>query len=427
MSTFVLAIVSFQTYISSCFILVAAAYAEAKENTTASMNLPRSYSMAIRNRKFEVSDLYRRFLPPYEALGFTLTTMGDLYGLSWALAAIFASTLGERVPLLRTGTGSDEEVSWSFGSYELYLIIFAIVVLPLSIATVADQLWVQLVFLGCRMLMVTLMLLTLLLAWWGNQRENSFSDYNPTAHHTNVPAYNFSRIILIAMTSVFATAYQFSVPGMAAASYDKKAVRPLLGRATTFVVVSNCIVALVVSLYFGADATDPSSNLHWVYYLGDSSSVDDGGEQSRPVWATCISYYVSLFAAVDGLAVYPLLVISLGDIMMAVVYRDAVHKAERNWRLRCLFRLASGVPQAVGALFVRDLDVIAVYAGICTLLSYTIAPALLFLRSRRQTVDLGLPEKTFYSMRFLTTPLMAYFWIVMASLLIAGIVVDALL
>jgi hypothetical protein len=62
-----------------------------------------------------------------------------------------------------------------------------------------------------------------------------------------------------------------------------------------------------------------------------------------------------LFAAIDGVAVYPLMAISLGDILMGAVYAEKFHEVKDDWRVRTFFRLLASIPQAIGALFVKDL------------------------------------------------------------------------
>ena len=54
----------------------------------------------------------------------------------------------------------------------------------------------------------------------------------------------------------------------------------------------------------------------------------------------------------------PLIAISLGDILMGAVYEEGVHVIQRDyWKTRIAFRLLASVPQAIGALFVKDLGV----------------------------------------------------------------------
>jgi hypothetical protein len=75
-----------------------------------------------------------------------------------------------------------------------------------------------------------------------------------------------------------------------------------------------------------------------------------------------------LFAAIDGVAVYSLIAISTG-ILASAVYGDRVHEVELDWRIRTA-SVSGSIPQAIGAMFVSDLGVIAKYIRVFTVLSY---------------------------------------------------------
>jgi hypothetical protein len=399
LSAVVLLLVAMQTYVSGKFLLVAGAHAEALNNhKSLGGTLPVNYSFALRNRKYEVSHLYRMFMNRFEGFFFTLCTIGDLYGVMLALITIFALTLAERVPM-----GDDVD------SVRLYLLVFVSFAVPLSCTSIVDQVWVQLVFLS---VMVLLMLGTIL----AGMGQNHFGDFKGPVD--DVPIADFRNMIPIVMTSIFSTAFQFSVPCIAASSQNIKTVPQVFQKATTFVYGSNVVVAILVSFYFGREGTLPSSNLMWNEYHGG------GGDGGGSWWASAIASYVTLFAAIDGAAVYPILAIALGDILMGSVYGDDVHTAEENWKIRIFFRMLGALPQAVLALFVSDLGVIAKYAGICTLLAYTTAPALLFLHSRQRAHDAKISSTTHYS-SFLSSPIVAWMMIVLSIAIVGAVIADA--
>jgi len=130
-----------------------------------------------------------------------------------------------------------------------------------------------------------------------------------------------------------------------------------------------------------------------------------------------------MFAAMDGIAVYPLITVSLGDILMAAVYGEAIHEVENNAKLRILFRLLASVPQAIGSLFMNDLGMIAVYAAIFTLLSYIICPSLLAIQSEKRMKRDGLPVPTYYSSRWFPSVLCAKILIVISIAIILGVII----
>jgi hypothetical protein len=97
-TTVCLTFVSLQSYISGIFVLESCARAEALENVdetveTASRHSeesipPRRY-VAVKNFKFELSELSRYFMGRKLRNFFTVTTVCDLFGLTWALSAVF--------------------------------------------------------------------------------------------------------------------------------------------------------------------------------------------------------------------------------------------------------------------------------------------------------------------------------------------------
>lgn len=159
-----------------------------------------------------------------------------------------------------------------------------------------------------------------------------------------------------------------------------------------------------------------SNNLNWLNY--------HGGSAEGTWWSKAISGYIVVFAAVDGVAVYPLIALALGDIIMGAVYGEKVHQAEQNWKVRCGFRLAASVPQGLCAMFVRDLGNIAMYAGIFTVLSYTVCPSLLCIKSQERMRKEGHTASTYYSSNFLSSITWAYCLIAISILTIVGVIFD---
>jgi hypothetical protein len=108
---------------------------------------------------------------------------------------------------------------------------------------------------------------------------------------------------------------------------------------------------------------------------------------------------------------------------MGAVYGDRVHKVELDWRIRTAFRLFGSIPQAIGAMFLSDLGVIANYAGIFTVLSYTVCPALLALSSRARMEEKKLPLTTLYSSHF-SSRFWSYGLLLLSAVVIVGVVVN---
>ena len=76
-----------------------------------------------------------------------------------------------------------------------------------------------------------------------------------------------------------------------------------------------------------------------------------------------MSQYIVLMAALDGLAVYPLNAIPLGEGLMAAVYGDDTEEAAANKWKRLAFHILASLPQGIGAMFVGNLGALAKYTG----------------------------------------------------------------
>lgn len=192
--------------------------------------------------------------------------------------------------------------------------------------------------------------------------------------------------------------------------------------AHSFVFASNLILGLVLSIFFGL-ATDESSNVNWVDYHGGTWDQGDL-QQNRAGWATFISQYIVLFAAVDGLAVYPLCVVSLGEIIMGSIYEEQVHEMEDKWMVRVAFRLLASVPQAIGALFVSNLGNLAKYSSIFTLLSYTVCPSILYIVGRQRMAAESLTVNTHYQNVF-SSPCWAWILILLSTALVGAVIAES--
>ena len=270
------------------------------------------------------------------------TSCGDLYGLTWALAAVFGSALSDGI-----GLSGDHE-----NDYMYYILIFMAITVPLSCMPISDQLVIQMLFLTCRLIMVLLMIVTTAVAY--NSSKPHFG--TQVGAEKNVPAVNFSNTVGTLVLCVFSTAFQFSVPNLTNETRSKQKMVPTIRSSVSFVFISNVILGLVLAIFFGLNIQE-SSNLNWVDYTGGTWDGEGDLRKERAWWATLISQYIVLFAAIDGLTVYPLCAISLGEIILGTIYEERVHKMEDDWKIRTCFRLLASAPQAVGALFINDLGV----------------------------------------------------------------------
>jgi hypothetical protein len=262
------------------------------------------------------------------------------------------------------------------------------------------------------MLMVLLMMGTLLAAFL----DSDGSHFAQIGHLKDVPILaDWTQTIAIIQTAIFSTAFQFAVPSIGSITKNKKQMKGIFRNSVGFSYASNLILAVMVAVYFGSN-TDPSNNLNWSSYHAGTKG-----------WSKFVSGYIVFFAAIDGLAVFPLICVSLGDILLAGWFGERSHSIACDWKVRVPFRLLASLPQTIGALFWRDLGFLAKYFGLFTLISYSACPAVLYLASGRFMDQEGLPRKTHYSSQIFSSDYLAYALLVVIVLVVTGVVVDAIL
>jgi hypothetical protein len=132
----------------------------------------------IRNRKFELPELSRLFLGDTFRIFFTITACLDLYGLTWSIAAVFASSLAAEFSIW----DSEEK------DYLFFIGVFALTAIPLTLIPIISQVWIQILFFIGRMIMVVVMLATCAAAYnsdishfgdqVGRQKISSLANFN---------------------------------------------------------------------------------------------------------------------------------------------------------------------------------------------------------------------------------------------------------
>jgi hypothetical protein len=132
----------------------------------------------IRGRKFELPELSRLFLGDTFRWIFTGTAALDLYGLTWSIAAVFASSLAAEFSIW-----NDEERDYIF-----FMALFAVAAVPLTFVPLISQVWIQIIFFAGRILMVFVMLGTLGAAY--TSETSHFGTQLSPQRNTNLVNWN---------------------------------------------------------------------------------------------------------------------------------------------------------------------------------------------------------------------------------------------
>jgi hypothetical protein len=403
LTSIVLGAAILQAYITASFLLDASARAQALDllwtDGSSTFRQPRRYSMKIRERKYELSLLTEIFLGKSGSLFFSVTTLVSLYGIMWAYCTIFANSFADKFPL-----GDTQD-----GGYKLYIVMFMVVIVPLACTSISDQQWVQISFVMARFVMVILMVGTVAAAY-GADEPHFGSQVGPV---NDIPLANPSNIVQVTTTCIFASLFQCSVPTMADETRSKSDLTQVFGVASTLSFISNLLLGILFALFFGQDQPD-SSNVNWVNYHGGT------GEDDPAAWATAISGFIVLSAAISVVPIYSLMALPTAGILMGAIYGDRVHEVEKDWRIRTAFRLLASIPPAFGALFLSDFSMIAKYTGVFIILSYTVCPALLALSSHACMKKKNLPLTTYYSSHF-SSRFWSYGLLLLSAAVIVGV------
>jgi amino acid permease len=328
----------------------------------------------LAERKLELIELTSMFLGPIGEKIYLIIITVYMYGTLWAYSTVF-------------GTSFASHLSIGTYSYEFYLLIFALSVVPLSVMEFSEQVTLQVTLSIFRVIMVSIMVVTCLIA--EEKHDNEFNIDNST---NNNPLLKFAPGQLYFLLPVAAYAYIFhhSIPSLADTCRDKDQLTHVFGVATVVSMLAYSLVGACIAVYF-KDQVLSQSNLNWINYRGYSSS------STTPMYAHIISFFVVLFPAVDVASAFPLNAYTLGNSLMSTYYGKDVHKYISSRSIVCFFRVIAALPPILGACLISDLGKITDWTGLTAFGLAFIYPALLTFMSHRILLGEGLPTVTPYS------------------------------
>jgi len=278
--------------------------------------------------------------------------VGFMVGSLWAYAAIFALSFEAHgfLPEAR---------------YEVYVLLFACVVLPFACVDLADQKFSQSVLAAGRTVMLVVMTTTAGIALLTNGPLCERKTENPLV----------AGVVAAAPVVAYACTLHHSVPQICA-PVDRKGgpfvlnyvFRFAFGVAAAFYL----LFSIVIASFFG-DVTKAAVNLDWANYhlTGVSPLLRYLGH--------FLAKFVVLYPAINVVATYPLTAITLGDAFLDCLFQQK----SRPRVLGC--RLLAAAPPLVGALCVSDISAITRFTGVFGLAMSGVYPGLLALAARRQS------------------------------------------
>ncbi|KAJ5073921.1 hypothetical protein M0811_08194 [Anaeramoeba ignava] len=389
----------------------------------------------IKNRKFEVNEMCNLFLGKFGKRFFTFASTCYLYGALWSYASVFSTSLIRILPLTFLTHGDLCEIDGKLTSgcqynYYLYMVLFALISIPLSCLDLSEQIIVQTALFIFRLFSLLLILVTTIIAMHTVKKDN----------HPDKPPYigtkklfDFKGVAYIFTNAIFSQLVHHSTTIIAEPVKKKRKLRVIFNSAflTTYFFYST--LGIVCAMYFGENVLSVIS-LNWIELELFKSAT---------TWRYIVEYCVVIFPVIEVLSAFPLHAITLGNNMYFAVYpvqkdpipfdklmkeqektekkeepeqqedqrrdtRDEMiadedltllpyHKKKGSKKKKILFRLIASIPPIIGACLIRKLpDIIIMNGTFGCFIAYLI-PSLLAWKSKKIAQQIFGKSKTPYS------------------------------
>lgn len=320
---------------------------------------------------------------------YQLSLLGLMYGGLLGYSQVFVNSFLTQV----TSIGGIEVTSVHAA------LLFGTIVIPLSCSDLTEQIYVQLAMSIVRFGALLIMIVSASYAMYADPYDSGVDFRTPgeaaaasAPYISDYSLVDFTGFGVMFSTGVFSQLFQHSVPGLLAplGKTNQAKSHAIFGSTLVTTMLFYIMLGSICSLYFGPKIAS-SINLNWAEFtwgLAQSASL-------LPLWVKIMSTIVVIFPALDTLSVYPLISVTLGDNMAAVVPQSWVHAigGKPFWKLVC--RFGASIPPLLISVFVSDLSLTLQFSGMSGIYVAFFAPALLQLQASRE-----FPGKNVYSGRF---------------------------
>ena len=257
--------------------------------------------------------------------------------------SVFGSSLAWSIPLLSTDTCdiySSAFYSPCIYNYWIFLSIYSVIVIYLSVRGLKKQMNFQLVMCGMRFVIMSLVIICSLDLGVNNNPVAPGSP-SPSAHSPVM--FNFKNSGVTLPILFFSLAYQLHLPSIAEVIEDKGKNLWTIVTAVTFTSMF-WYAALGSVVPYAIDNVDKQSTLSFREYSA-------GNVESRLWWTEFIAFVILLFPAFDMISSFPLVCISLADNWICMVYGNQ----EISHRRIVGFRLGLGLIGLAVAAFLYNI------------------------------------------------------------------------
>lgn len=329
------------------------------------------------DRRFETTTLCEIYLGPWGSRSYTFSLATYLYLVTWAYSSVFALAVATLAPIPMI---MDDP-------YPVYVVVFAAIVIPMTLRDLEDQRVVQVFLTVCKVTRMILMIGTALLSPSGSFAPEERDNDDP-----NIPWVLWSGFFQMLPVVVVTTIFHMAVPDLSYPVGDKAALRKVFFWAVGIAAVVYSAVGASAGWRFG-DHVNESANLNWSSYHG----LPDG---SHDIWwlHVGVSYFVVSSPILDVVSGFPLNAITLANNLVGLYLGASRHASNGkvSRKVKTVSRFMAALPPLIAALLVRDLGVVTRFAGVCGIAIMFCFPSLLFLRSGAMADRKGLRKDTFY-------------------------------
>ncbi|KAJ6238085.1 hypothetical protein M0813_03319 [Anaeramoeba flamelloides] len=346
----------------------------------------------IFKKKYEYNELIKIYMGKKWKTAFTVILTIYLFGAIWSYVAVFGTSLTSFAPIPSITHGDKCEVDIEFtqncnNNYLLYIVLFGIVIIPISCADLVEQKWLQIFLFGFRFVALILMILTCFVAMFNSHDSQHMSSSKP---YIAEPYYfNWKHLPLAFASFIFSQTFHHSALIITEPLRKKNKLRTIFTSSllTTYGFFS--FLGIICSLYFGKKVKSILT-LNWIEY---SAAYDH-----PPFWAVTIRIIIIIFPILDVVSVFPLKVVTIGTALQNLFVPRTLKSQDKTSKMyKILFRVMAGLFPLIGAMIMKKIPIIILFNGIIACLITFIFPTILQYKSQKEAQKWFGFHKTKYS------------------------------
>ena len=245
------------------------------------------------------------------------------FGVMVSYGAIFATSFASNVPIGNLDTCDIYNTTTFYNDcrwkYWVYLLIFSVITVYLTIKGIEEQRFVQMVTFILRLLVMFLIILTCIVDISMHQ-NNENDKYNPIHSPPLFVPENFG----IAMSIIgFASGYQVQIPSISKPVNNKIKNLPLINNFT----ILTCFVFYSIIGVLAAFAIHNVPSLVTLSYRNYSAGY---AVSDRPFWTYMIEYIVVFTPAIDVFSGYPFQALTISDAIISWKYGESENASRKE-------------------------------------------------------------------------------------------------